>query len=334
MDENNGVLVYGEVDRDKPSSVTLELLSIGRYLADALGEKLSIVFIDKNADTCGQKAVSYGADTVYLVTDSFSDQFDAATHASIIENLIADKESPGIILLGQTMTGKILAPMLAFRLKAGLVMDCLGLDIDPETNGLLAQKPVSGGNVLATYSFKNCDIRIATVRRKAMEPAVSEDVRQGSVESIPAGIDASTLNIKLVERVLEETEGPNIETAETVVAGGRGIGSVADFEHHIKNGLAAVLNAGVGATRAAVDAGYATEPHQVGLTGKMVGPNIYIAVALSGAIQHMAGCSGAKNIVAINRDENAQIFKFAKYGIVADYKKVLPPLIEKLKGAL
>jgi electron transfer flavoprotein alpha subunit len=334
MGENNGVLICGEVDGDKPSSVVLELLGIGRILADALGEKLSIVFIDKNADACGQKAVSYGADTVYSVTDAPAEQFEAASHASIIEKLITDKGIPRILLLSHTMTGRVLGPMLAFRLKAGLVMDCLGLEIDPETKGLLAQKPVSGGNVLATYSFKEGGIHMATVRRKAMEPAEPDEGRQGAIENIEAGVDASAVKIKLIERVLEETEGPNIETAEIVVAGGRGMGSTQDFEGHINNGLAAVLNAGIGATRAAVDSGYITEPHQVGLTGKIVGPNLYIAIALSGAIQHMAGCSGAKNIVAINRDENAQIFKFAKFGIVADYKKVLPPLIEKLKGVL
>ncbi len=334
MTENNGVLICGEVDGDKPSSVSLELLGIGRILADALGEKLSIVFIDKSADNCGQTAVSYGADTVYLVTDAPTEQFEAASHASIIEKLITDKGMPGILLLGQSMTGRILAPMLAFRLKAGLVMDCLGLEIDPDTKGLLVQKPVSGGNVLATYSFKEGGIQMATVRRKVMDPAEPDEGRQGAIEIIPAGVDSSAVKISLVERVLEETEGPNIETAETVVAGGRGIGSTEEFEEYIKNGLAAVLNAGVGATRAAVDAGYITEPHQVGLTGKIVGPNLYIAVALSGAIQHMAGCSGARNIVAINRDENAQIFKFAKFGIAADYKKVVPVLMEKLKEVL
>ncbi len=334
MEEINGVLICGEVDGDKPSLVTLEMLGIGRILADALEEKLSIVFIDKNADTCGQIAVSYGADIVYCIADAPAQQFEAASHASIIEKLATEKGSPKVLLLGQTMTGRMLAPMLAFRLKAGLVMDCLGLELDPETKGLLAQKPVSGGNVLATYSFKKGGIQMASVRRKVMEPAEPDESRQGVIENIPAGIDASAVKIELMERVMEETDGPNIETAETVVAGGRGIDSAEDFEGHIKNGLAEVLNAGVGATRAAVDSGYSTEPHQVGLTGKIVGPNLYIAVALSGAIQHMAGCSGAKNIVAINRDENAQIFKFAKYGIVADYKKVLPPLIEKLKGVL
>ncbi|MCP4647730.1 MAG: electron transfer flavoprotein subunit alpha/FixB family protein, partial [bacterium] len=222
MEENNGVLICGEVDGGKPSSVALELLGIGRILADALEEKLSIVFIDKNADACSQTAVSHGADTVYSITDAPTELFEAASHASIIEKLFADKGSPRILLLSQTMTGRILAPMLAFRLKAGLVMDCLSLEIDTETKGLLAKKPVSGGNVLATYSFTKGGIQMASVRRKAMEPAEFDEDRQGSIENIPAGVDASAVKTKIVERVVEETEGPNIETAETVVAGGRG----------------------------------------------------------------------------------------------------------------
>jgi electron transfer flavoprotein alpha subunit len=167
-----------------------------------------------------------------------------------------------------------------------------------------------------------------------MEPLEGDEIRQGEIVDVAAGVDASAVKARRIERGLEESEGPSIENAEIVVAGGRGIDTTEAFEDYITNGLANALGAGVGGTRGAVDAGLISEQNQVGLTGKIVGPNLYIAVALSGAIQHMAGCSASRNIIAINLDENAQIFKFARFGIVGDYRKVLPPLIEKLKEIL
>jgi electron transfer flavoprotein alpha subunit len=188
--------------------------------------------------------------------------------------------------------------------------------------------------VLATYSLKDSVPQLATVRRRAVQPLEGDEGRQGEVVNVPAGIDASEVKARRLERVLEESEGPSIENAEIVVGGGRGIDSTDEFEEYITSGLAKALGAGVGGTRGAVDAGLISEQNQVGLTGKIIGPNLYFAVALSGAIQHMAGCSGARNIVAINLDENAQIFKFARLGIVGDYRQVIPPLIERLKEVL
>jgi electron transfer flavoprotein alpha subunit len=212
------------------------------------------------------------------------------------------------------------------------VTDCIGLDIDPQTRNLVATKPVSGGNVLATYTVKKGGPQVATIRRRTMDALKRDESRQGEIVTRPAGVDASAVRATLVEQVLQEqSEGPTLETADIIVTGGRGVESAEEFERYITKGLAAVLGAAVGGTRGAVDAGLISEPHQVGLTGKIVGPNLYVAVGLSGAIQHMAGCSGSKNIVAVNIDENAQIFRFARFGIVGDYKQVLPPLIEKLK---
>jgi electron transfer flavoprotein alpha subunit len=230
------------------------------------------------------------------------------------------------------MAGRDLAPRIAFRLGAGLVTDCVGLELDPQTRNLVATKPVSGGNVLATYTVKQGGPQIASIRRRAMETPERDDGRQGEIVNLPAGVDASAVRTTLVERVLQEqSEGPSLESAEIVVSGGRGIESAEDFQSYITDGLADALGAAVGGTRGAVDAGLISEQQQVGLTGKIVGPDLYFAVGLSGAIQHMAGCSGSKNIVAINTDENAQIFRFAKFGIVGDYKQVLPALIEKLE---
>jgi electron transfer flavoprotein alpha subunit len=332
--EYSGILTYGEVRAGKLSPVSSELLGIGRKLADTGGGELSMVLIDRRAESCSQDAIAYGADRVYLIEDAPADHSDGASFTAIMERLCRDTVKPAVVILGQTATGRDLAPRIAFRLKAGLVMDCIGLEIDPQTGNLIAIKPVSGGNVLATYTIKGGGPRMATVRRRAMEPPERDDSRRGQVASLPAGVDASVVRTRLVELGLQDPSGgPSLESAEVVVSGGRGIESVEDFRQYITEGLADAVGAAVGGTRGAVDAGLVSEQQQVGLTGKIVGPNLYFAVGLSGAIQHMAGCSGSKNIVAINTDEKAQIFKFAKFGIVGDYKQVLPPLIEKLRAA-
>ena len=332
MSEYSGVLTYGEVRAGELSPVSLELLGVGRRLADTRGEELSMVLIDREAGACSRDAVAYGADRVYVIEDGPADHFEGASFAAIMEKLCTDTIKPAVVILGQTVSGRDLAPRIAFRLKAGLVTDCIALDLDPQTRNLVATKPVSGGNVLATYTVKQGGPQIATIRRRAMDTPERDDGHQGEIVHLPAGVDASAIRTPLVERVLQEqSEGPSLESAKIVVAGGRGIESAEDFQTYITDGLADVLGAAVGGTRGAVDAGLISEQQQVGLTGSIVGPDLYFAVGLSGAIQHMAGCSGSKNIVAINTDENAQIFRFAKFGIVGDYKQVLPALIEGLE---
>ncbi len=324
------ILIYGEVDDGKISPITLELLGIGRKLADARKEQLSIILIGRDIDQFGSKAIAHGADKVYIVEDAPIDDYEGASYTAIMGNLCKETIKPAIVLLGQTLTGRDLAPRLAFRLESGLVTDCVGLSIDPDSKQLLATKPVAGGNVLATYLIKEDVPQLATVRCKAMEPSAHDESRKGDVLRLSAGISESAVRVKVVRRVKEESQGPNLETATIIVSGGRGIGAPEDFEKYIKQGLAKVLGAAVGGTRAAVDFGLISEQHQVGLTGKIVGPNLYFAVALSGAIQHITGCAGSKNIVAINKDANAQIFRFARFGIVGDYKKILPKLTEQL----
>jgi len=333
MADLSGIVVFGEVDEGKLSTVSLELLGMGQKLAQTRAEQLSIVLIDRNAEACANASIAHGADRVYLITDAPTEHYEGASYTAILEALCAQTLRPAIVLFGQSATGRDLAPRVAFRLKTGLVTDCIRLDIDPHTKGLIATKPVSGGNVLATYSLNEGQTQIASVRRRAAEALARDEGRQGAIVSLPAGVDASAVKATLVEKVIEVASGgPSLETAEIVVSGGRGLEDANEFDTYITKGLAQVLGAAVGATRGAVDAGLMPEQHQVGLTGKIVGPNLYVAVGVSGAIQHIAGCSGAKNIVAINTDEKAQIFKFAKFGIVGDYKEVLPPLIEKLKA--
>ncbi len=334
MSDYKGVLIIGETDENQLLPISLELLGIGRKIADDLSETVSIVFFEKSAEKFSQLAVQSGADKVFIIEDAPTESYEGASYTAILEELCYETIKPSIILFGQTLIGRDLAPRLAFRLKSGLVTDCTDIFIEAESKQFIAKKPIAGGNVLAGYTFREGCPKLVTVRCKAMEPMTPDETRQGETVNSIAGIDNTFVKAKIVQKVKEETEGPNLETAEIIVSGGRGIGTPEEFEKYITKGLAKVLGAAVGGTRAAVDFGLISEQNQVGLTGKIVGPSLYFAVALSGAIQHITGCAGSKNIVAINKDEDAQIFNFARFGIVGDYKKVLPPLMAKLSETL
>ncbi|MBA7693912.1 Caffeyl-CoA reductase-Etf complex subunit CarE [subsurface metagenome] len=238
---------------------------------------------------------------------------------------------PQILLLGQTSIGRDLAPRLAFRLGTAVSMDCLELAIDPNSKLVLQTRPVYGGNAQAIYTYTTYP-QIATVRAKAMSPLERDASRQGEVITIEAGLDPSAIRTKVLEKVPEEIIGIKLEDAEVIVSGGRGIGSTDGFKQLEE--LAKILKGAVGATRPPCDNGWVPDGLQVGLTGKIVAPDLYIAVALSGSSQHMSGCSGSKNIVAINKDPEANIFKVAHYGIVGDWKQIIPAFSSKIKELL
>jgi len=210
-------------------------------------------------------------------------------------------------------------------------MDCLELAIDPDSKLMLQTKPVYGGNAQAIFTCESYP-QMATVRVKAMTPLERDASRQGEVVAIKAELDPSAIRTKVLEKVPEEVEGIKLEDAEVVVSGGRGIGSAEGFKQLEE--LAKILRGAVGATRPPCDNGWVSDLLQVGLTGKIVAPELYIGVALSGSSQHMSGCSGSKNIVAINKDPEANIFKVAQFGVVGDWKKVLPAFTDKVKELL
>jgi electron transfer flavoprotein alpha subunit len=208
-------------------------------------------------------------------------------------------------------------------------MDCLALAIDPATKFLVSTRPVYGGNARATMVAKAARPQMATVRPKTLPAAERNDSRQGKVVMIEDKIDPSVMKIKVMERIKEEVEGVKLEDAEVVVSGGRGIGSKQNFE--MVKELARVLGGAVGATRPVCDEGWTPAGFQVGQSGKVVSPKVYIAVGVSGAMAHITGCLGSKCIVAINKDKEANIFNVAQLGLIADYKEVLPALTAKLK---
>lgn len=331
MADYKGVLVCGECVEGKLSSITLELLGIGRKLADELGEELSAVLMGEQVGAVAGEVIPFGADKVYVLEHPLLKDYLTDPYVAVMERL-CQQVMPNILLMGQTSMGRDLAPRLAFRLGTGLATDCLELSIDPETKLMLQTRPVYGGNALAVVVCEQTRPQIATVRAKCMSPLERDDSRKGEVIAFEAGIDPSTVRGRFLERVKEEVEGVKLEDAEVVVCGGRGIGGPENFAQ-IKE-LAKLLSGAVGATRPPCDSGWVPATLQVGLTGKIVTPTLYIGIALSGSSQHLSGCSGAKNIIVINKDPDANIFKVAHYGVVADCRKVLPPFIQKCKELL
>ncbi len=330
MAEYKGVMIFGEVTEGKLVTITTELLGCGRKLADDLGQGLLAVLVGNDVSSLAQEAIAFGADKVYVVDDPLLKDYQTDSYVSVMEKVIKEVK-PQIFILGQTSIGRDLAPRLAFRLDTVASMDCVELAIDPDSKLLLQTRPVYGGNAQATFTSESCP-QIATVRAKAMSPLERDNSRQGEVITIKAEIDPSAIRTKVLEKVPEELAGIRLEDAEVVVSGGRGIGSIDGFKQLEE--LAKILKGAVGATRPPCDNGWVPDGLQVGLTGKIVTPDLYIAVALSGSSQHLSGCSASKNIVAINKDPEANIFKVAHYGIVGDWKKVIPTFTDKIKELL
>ena len=330
MAEYKGIMIYGEATKGKLAAIATELLGCGRKLADDLGQELYAVLAGSDISSLAQEAIAFGADKVYVVDDPLLKDYQTDSYVLTLEKVVK-QVMPQILLLGQTSIGRDLAPRLAFRLETATSMDCVELAIDPESKLMMQTKPVYGGNAQAIFTGETCP-QIATVRAKAMSPLEPDASRKGRVVTIAAGLDPSAIRTKVLEKVSQEVEGVRLEAAEVVVSGGRGIGGAEGFKQLEE--LAKLLKGAVGASRPPCDNGWVPDVLQVGLTGKVVTPDLYIAVALSGASQHMAGCSGCKNIVAINKDPEANIFKVAHYGVVGDWKKLIPAFTEKLKELL
>lgn len=322
-----GILVCGELVNGKPSLITYEVLGAGRKLADCLGEKVSALLLGSGISGAAQDVIARGADRVYLADDPQLESYQSDAYLAVTEKVCRDT-APEIVLLGQTMMGRDLAPRLAFRLGSGLAMDCIELSVDPSSREMSMTRPVYGGNALAVYVEKTKP-QIATVRAKAMSPLAPNDSRTGEIQKVDVALDPGAIRVRHVETVKEEATGIKLEDAEVIVSGGRGIGNAENFA--MLRELAGLLGGALGGSRPACDSGWLPSTSQIGLTGKIVAPNLYIAVGISGSSQHLAGCSGAKHIIVINKDPEANIFKVAEFGIVGDYKQALPALIEKCR---
>lgn len=330
MAEYKGVMVYGEIAEGKLAAITTEGLGAGRKLANELGEPLCAVLVGSGIGNFAQEAIAFGADKVFVIDDPLLKDYQTDSYVAVMEK-VAKQVMPRILILGQTSIGRDLAPRLAFRLGTCASLDCIDLKIDPNTKQLLQTKPVYGGNAQAIFTSESYP-QTVTIRSKAMAPLARDASKKGEVVNVPAGLDAAAIKTKILQKVKEAVEGIKLEDAPAIVSGGRGIGGADGFKQLAE--LAKLLKGAVGATRPPCDNGWVPEGMQIGLTGKIVAPDLYIAVALSGSSQHMSGCSGSKNIVAINKDPESNIFKVAQYGVVGDWKKILPAFSNKVKELL
>jgi len=321
------VFVFAEQREAKVAKVVHELLGKGKDLAKKLNTQLCAVLLCEKDNNMSKELIAFGADKVYLVEEANLKQYTTLPYTKVMVDVIK-KEHPDIVLFGATHIGRDLAPRIAQRINTGLTADCTGLDIGDDS--LLYQtRPAFGGNLMATILCKTHRPQMSTVRPGVMKPIAKDESRKGEVVKLNADITQEDL-VTQVKKVVKEMKAKvNLEEAEIIVSGGRGVGNKDKFK--VIKDFAEALGAEVGASRGAVDAGWIEKDHQVGQTGKTVRPKIYFACGISGAIQHRAGMQNSDIIVAINKDPEAMIFKIANFCIVGDLHEIIPVLTENLK---
>jgi electron transfer flavoprotein alpha subunit len=324
MSEKGGVLVVAETIDGALAPISAELVGAGKRLADGLGATVTAVLLGSGLDTVAASMAALGPARVLVADDErLADLQPDPTVATLAALVAADE--PAAVLFGHTPSLREVAIRLAYRLGTAITTDCTA--VRAEDGKVVMTKPVYGGAAIAEYA-SDAGPTIATLRPRAFPAAepVGASAEISKVE-VPADL-ASRTNV--VETVKEAaTSGPRLKDAKTVVSGGRGLGGPENWP--VVEELADALGAAVGATRAVTDAGWVPPTHQVGLTGTTISPDLYVTVAVSGAVQHIAGCSGSRNIVAINRDPDANIFRHARFGVVGDYQKVVPALTRRIK---
>ena len=331
------VWVFVEQEGGKIADVSLELICKGRELADQLGVKVEALLLGNNVEHCCGTLFQYGCDNVFLAEDPRLEPFTVLPFAKVILDLIREHR-PNILMFGATMKGRELAPRVASEKLAGLTADCTDLRIDDfddklhgqyYKNKLMQIRPAFGGNIIATIVNTWEDPQMVTVREGVMKMGEPDLSRTGTITRVTPALTAQEMVVKVIERVRQE-KSVNLKGAQIIVAGGYGVGSAANFK--LIHELAKTLGGQVGASRAAVDAGWIDHDHQIGQTGVTVRPKLYIACGISGSVQHRAGMAESKKIIAINTDPAAPIFSVAHYGIIGDLNQVIPMMIKAYKS--
>lgn len=320
-----GVLVVGEIADGKLAPITGEMIAAGTRIAGETAGLVSVVLLGDNANELITSAAEAGADIVYTFNEGQLNEYLVDTWLPTVD-MAVQVADPAVVLIGQGDIGRDLAPRLAFRLNTAAVMDVADFTVEGPT--IRWTRPVYGGNARAVVSV-NTTPQVATIRAKAFEPLEPQAGRTAEAIPLESGTDMAQVQERLVSKEAAKSEGIRLEDAAVVVSGGRGLGGPEGFKPLEE--LADMLGGAVGASRAACDLGWYPPSHQVGLTGKTVSPDLYVAVAISGASQHWAGMAGSKNIVAINKDPDATMVKNARYAVVDDYKTTVPALIDEVK---
>ncbi|MFA5577786.1 MAG: electron transfer flavoprotein subunit alpha/FixB family protein [Tissierellaceae bacterium] len=327
VNDYRGVWIFAEQRQGQLLNVALELLGEARKIAGSLGLPLTAVLLGHNVDQIGEKLVKYGADKVYYGDHKLLELYSTDAYTKVICDLI-NREKPEIFLIGATTIGRDLGPRISSRIHTGLTADCTRLDMDMENRRLMQTRPAFGGNLMATIICPDHRPQMATVRPGVMEKSKFDENRRGQIIKFKPELVEEDIRTRVVEIVKGTRAQVELEDAEVIVSGGRGLGNPEGFR--LIESLAERFGAVVGASRATVDAGWIEQGHQVGQTGKTVRPSLYLACGISGAIQHLAGMQESKVIVAINKDPDAPIFKIADYGIVGDLYEIIPEFIQVL----
>ena len=319
------VYVFVEQREGVIQNVGLELLGKARELADALNEKVYAMLLGHDLTTQAQECIAYGADTVLRVDAPELATYVTEPYAQAIYQIIRDNK-PSIVLIGATTIGRDLGPRLSARVETGLTADCTGLEIS-EDRDLLMTRPAFGGNLMATIICKEHRPQMSTVRPGVMRMGQRDDNRKGTIEDVKINFDKSKFRVRVLETVKQTKNLVDITEAHVLISGGRGVGNAEGFD--MLRAMANTIGAEVSASRAMVDAGVLGHERQVGQTGKTVRPDLYFAMGISGAIQHLAGMEESEYIIAINKDKFAPIFNVADLGIVGGVRKIVPLLTEK-----
>lgn len=329
LNDYKNVWVIAEQREGKIAPVTIELIGEGRKLADVLGKELVVVVAGYKIDEEVSKLLHYGVNKAYYLESPLLEKFSTDGYVKAFADIINEKK-PEIVLVGASSLGRDIGPRLAARLGTGLTADCTKLEIDAEDHKLLMTRPAFGGNLMATIICPKNRPQMSTVRPGVMAKAAYSDEPAGDMEVIDPGLTEDDIKTTLEKVIVDDNKKVNLVDAKIVVSGGRGLKSAEGFE--LIRELADTVGGVVGSSRACVEAGWIDASHQVGQTGTTVRPDLYIACGISGAIQHLAGMSESKYIVAINKDPKAPIFEICDYGIVGDLNKVIPAMIENIKA--
>jgi electron transfer flavoprotein alpha subunit len=324
-----GVWTIAEQRDGDIRKVTYEIVSEGRRLADALGQELTVVLLGSNIKDKAAELGHYGADKVLVAEDARLESYTAGAYVSVISEL-AKSHEPALLLMGASTQGKDLSARLSGRLGVGMAQDCTAFSI--EGGNLVATRPIYAGKAYARVTFENSWPQMATARPNVMSINGPDASKSAEVIDASFSLDDSAIKTKIVDVVKDKSGKVDLTEADKIVSGGRGMKGPENYK--ILEDLADLIGATVGASRSAVDAGWRPHSDQVGQTGKVVSPNLYIACGISGAIQHLAGMSTSKVIVAINKDPDAPIFQKADYGVVGDLFDVVPALTEEVKKYL
>ena len=333
---HKNIWVFVEIEQGHTQKVSFELLHKGKYLAQEKGCGLTAVIIGSDVSEIIKDAVAYGADQVLVVDDPVYEYYSTDGYAKTMVELIR-KYNPETILIGATDNGRDLAPRVACKLQTGLTADCTEIGIDEKTGHIAWTRPAFGGNLMATIICPDTRPQMGTVRPGVFKTGIYDEKRKRRVfeektEEVEiiyelTKITKDQIRTTLIKRVREVIETVDLESAEIIVAGGKGIGSIEGFRELSK--FADVVGGVIACSRAVVEAGWLPQHYQIGQSGKTVTPKIYFAIGISGSIQHLVGISGVETVIAVNKDPDAPIFKRADYGIVGDYKEILPLLTKK-----